>query len=74
MSCHAVSTTFQHFLDLTLDITRSFSLDNALENYFAQERLEENSYRCEKCKKKVPATKQFFIERPPNVLCVQLKR
>ncbi|XP_059476233.1 ubiquitin carboxyl-terminal hydrolase 36-like [Neocloeon triangulifer] len=74
MSCHAVSTTFQHFLDLTLDITRANTLDNALDNYFAQERLEDNSYRCEKCKKKVPATKQFFVERPPNVLCIQLKR
>ncbi|XP_065343143.1 ubiquitin carboxyl-terminal hydrolase 36 [Cloeon dipterum] len=74
MSCRAISTTFQHFLDLTLDITRATHLENALDNYFAPERLEENSYRCDKCKKKVPATKQFFVERPPNVLCIQLKR
>merc|ERR1711936_1437137 len=27
-----------------------------------------------KCKQKVPATKQYKIERPPLVLCIQLKR
>merc|ERR550519_1664356 len=31
-------------------------------------------YKCEKCKQKVPAWKQYKIERPPLVLCVQLKR
>ena len=49
----------------------------------------ENMYKCEKCKQKVgklqsapcftdlvqvPATKQYQIERPPLVLCIQLKR
>eukprot|EP00091_Calanus_sinicus_P005052 TRINITY_DN15417_c0_g1_i1.p1 TRINITY_DN15417_c0_g1~~TRINITY_DN15417_c0_g1_i1.p1 ORF type:complete len:215 (+),score=48.83 TRINITY_DN15417_c0_g1_i1:305-949(+) len=33
-----------------------------------------NMYKCEKCKQKVPATKQYKIERPPMVLCIQLKR
>merc|ERR1719219_2296085 len=31
-------------------------------------------YKCEKCLQKVPATKQYKIERPPLVLCIQLKR
>ena len=31
-------------------------------------------YKCEKCLEKVPATKQYKIERPPLVLCIQLKR
>ena len=31
-------------------------------------------YKCEKCHQKVPATTQFKIERPPQVLCIQLKR
>ena len=34
----------------------------------------ENMYMCEKCHQKVPATTQFKIERPPQVLCIQLKR
>ena len=44
--------------------------------YFKRESLGqgENMYRCEKCKQKVPATKQYKIERPPMVLCIQLKR
>ena len=33
---------------------------------------DENVYMCEKCHQKVPA--QYKIERPPQVLCVQLKR
>ncbi|KAF4524161.1 hypothetical protein B566_EDAN010617 [Ephemera danica] len=75
LHCRGVSTTFQHFLDLTLDISRGPSLEHALDIYFSQERLEgDNSYRCDKCRRKVPAAKQFFIERLPNVLCIQLKR
>ena len=31
-------------------------------------------YKCEKCHQIVPATKQYKIERPPKVLCIQLKR
>ena len=31
-------------------------------------------YKCEKCHQKVPATKQYRMERPPLVLCIQLKR
>jgi hypothetical protein len=31
-------------------------------------------YKCEKCCVKVPAKKRSLIERPPAVLCIQLKR
>ena len=51
-------------------------IDTALAGYFRRENLGqgENMYKCEKCHQKVPATKQYKIERPPLVLCVQLKR
>uniref|UniRef100_A0A182PQB8 Ubiquitin carboxyl-terminal hydrolase 36 n=1 Tax=Anopheles epiroticus TaxID=199890 RepID=A0A182PQB8_9DIPT len=74
LSCQHVSTTFQHFEDLLLDIRKANSIDEALELYFARERLEEMGYKCEACKKRVAATKQFLLERAPFVLCVQLKR
>ncbi|XP_050098522.1 ubiquitin carboxyl-terminal hydrolase 36 isoform X2 [Anopheles aquasalis] len=74
LSCHHISTTFQHFEDLLLDIRRANSIDEALKLYFDRERLEELSYNCEACKKRVAATKQFSLERAPFVLCVQLKR
>uniref|UniRef100_A0A182NHS2 Ubiquitin carboxyl-terminal hydrolase 36 n=1 Tax=Anopheles dirus TaxID=7168 RepID=A0A182NHS2_9DIPT len=74
LSCQHVSTTFQHFEDLLLDIRKASSIDEALEHYFARERLEEMGYKCEACKRRVAATKQFSLERAPFVLCVQLKR
>lgn len=49
-------------------------MDDALASYFSREELDSNDYKCEACKRRVPATKQFSLERPPKVLCVQLKR
>lgn len=76
LSCRAVSTTFQHFQDLPLDIRKASTLNDALAGYFERERLPdgEDAYKCEKCNRKVSVTKKFTIEKPPNVLCVQLKR
>ncbi|XP_055533735.1 ubiquitin carboxyl-terminal hydrolase 36 isoform X2 [Wyeomyia smithii] len=74
LSCQHTSTTFQHFEDLLLDIRKANSIEEALDVYFARERLEEMQYRCEACKKRVAATKQFSLERAPFVLCIQLKR
>ena len=74
-ACHYISTTFSHFQDLVLDIKASSSIDEALVQYFRKETLDaNNSYKCERCKKKVAASKQYLIERQPNVLLVQLKR
>ncbi|XP_063701016.1 ubiquitin carboxyl-terminal hydrolase 36 [Culicoides brevitarsis] len=74
LSCQHVSVTFQHFQDLLLDVRKSNSIDEGVENYFARERLEDTGYKCEACKKRVTATKQFSIEKAPIALCVQLKR
>ncbi|XP_058458331.1 ubiquitin carboxyl-terminal hydrolase 36 isoform X2 [Malaya genurostris] len=74
LSCQHISTTFQHFEDLLLDIRKASSIEEALGGYFARERLEEMQYKCESCKKRVAATKQFSLERAPFVLCIQLKR
>ncbi|EZA49592.1 hypothetical protein DMN91_005674 [Ooceraea biroi] len=74
LQCQHVSTTFQHFQDLLVDIRKANTLDEALNSYFSREQLDNNDYKCEACKRRVPATKQFTLERPPKVLCVQLKR
>lgn len=74
LACNHVSVTFQHFEDLLLDIRKANTLDEALDLYFARERLEDMGYKCESCKKKVSATKQFSLERAPISLCIQLKR
>lgn len=74
LSCDHVSVTFQHFQDLLLDIRKSNSIEEALDIHFARERLEDMGYKCESCKRKVSATKQFSMERAPITLCIQLKR
>ncbi|XP_065362463.1 ubiquitin carboxyl-terminal hydrolase 36 isoform X2 [Calliphora vicina] len=74
LACNHVSVTFQHFQDLLLDIRKADTVDEALEGYFSRERLEDMGYKCEACKKKVSATKQFSLERAPIALCIQLKR
>lgn len=74
LSCHHVSVTFQHFEDLLLDVRKANTVEEALDMYFARERLEDMGYKCEGCKKKVTATKQYSLERPPIALCIQLKR
>ena len=79
MKCKYVSTTFQHFMDILVDIRQASSIDEALQHFFRQERLghagdEASMYKCEKCKVKVPAKRRCYIEKPPAVLCVQLKR
>ncbi|KAL9906295.1 ubiquitin specific peptidase 36 isoform 1-T1 [Glossina fuscipes fuscipes] len=74
LACDHVSVTFQHFQDLLLDIRKADTVEEALECYFSRERLEDMGYKCESCKKKVSATKQFSLERAPIALCIQLKR
>lgn len=74
LSCGHISVTFQHFEDLLLDIRKANTMEEALDLYFARERLEDMGYKCESCKKKVSATKQFSLERAPISLCIQLKR
>jgi ubiquitin carboxyl-terminal hydrolase 36/42 len=68
-------------MDLLLDIRQASNIEEALSQYFRQERIggnagdgDSNMYKCEKCKIKVQAKKRYLIERPPAVLCIQLKR
>ncbi|XP_071545185.1 uncharacterized protein [Panulirus ornatus] len=73
--CRHVSTTFSHFQDLVLDIRSVNSVEDALNLHFKKETLDvDNAYKCERCHKKVPATKRHLIERAPHVLLIQLKR
>lgn len=53
LECGNVSTTFQHFQDLLLDIRKAQTLDEALDLYFSKEKLDDDSYHCEICRKKV---------------------
>ncbi|CAL8072702.1 unnamed protein product [Orchesella dallaii] len=74
LKCHYVSTTFQPTAELQLDIRHVTTLEDAIMNHFKKERLDNNDYKCEKCRTISQATKQFSLEVPPVVLCLQLKR
>jgi ubiquitin carboxyl-terminal hydrolase 36/42 len=79
MRCKYVSTTFQHFMDILVDIRQVSTIEEALAQFFRQEKLgnsgdEASMYKCERCKVKVPAKRRCLIEKAPAVLCIQLKR
>ncbi|EHB07899.1 Ubiquitin carboxyl-terminal hydrolase 42, partial [Heterocephalus glaber] len=75
LNCKGVSDTFEPFLDITLEIKASPSVNKALEQFVKPEQLDgENAYKCSKCKKMVPASKRFTIHRSSNVLTLSLKR
>ena len=59
---------------MTLFTRQADHIDTALAGYFRRENLGQGEYKCGKCQQDVPATKQYMIQRPPLVLCVQLKR
>ncbi|XP_064328796.1 ubiquitin carboxyl-terminal hydrolase 42-like, partial [Phalacrocorax carbo] len=75
LSCKAVSSSYEAFLDVPLDVKAASSVTDALEGFVRPERLEgENCYRCSQCERMVAASKRFTIHRAPMVLTVCLKR
>lgn len=70
--CKATSNTYQALLDLSVDLHKASTIDDALRNFIAVDPID--GYKCEKCKKTVRAGKQMMIEEPPAVLNLHLKR
>jgi ubiquitin C-terminal hydrolase len=76
-SCGHCSNTYDPFLDLSLEVSRKscHSISNAILEFTRKETLDsENRWKCSGCKKRVCASKQLTVFRPPLTLCVQLKR
>uniref|UniRef100_A0A131YI54 Ubiquitin carboxyl-terminal hydrolase 36 n=1 Tax=Rhipicephalus appendiculatus TaxID=34631 RepID=A0A131YI54_RHIAP len=75
MKCKEKSNTYDHFMDLILDIKNASSLETALEKFVEPELLQnDNAYKCPRCNIKVMAQKRFTVHRAPNVATFQLKR
>lgn len=75
MRCKKTSNTYDHFMDLILDIKNASSLEKALEKFVEPELLQnDNAYKCPRCNVKVEAQKRFTVHRPPNVATFQFKR
>ncbi|KAG8692337.1 hypothetical protein FRC09_011259 [Ceratobasidium sp. 395] len=74
-TCGHCSDTFDSILDLSVDLARAQTLDQALAQFVKSEVLSgEDAYRCEKCKKPVTAEKFMRIHEAPICLTVHLKR
>lgn len=74
-NCGHNSRCFDPFLDLSVSVSRVKSLEQALSQYCKEESLSgDNMYKCEKCRKRVNATKSMRIHKTPPILTVQLKR
>ncbi len=66
-NCGYNSDTFDPFMDLSLDVRKGInSLTDAFRAFVAKDHLSgSEKYKCDKCKRKVDATKQFTIETAP---------
>jgi ubiquitin carboxyl-terminal hydrolase 36/42 len=75
-NCSFCSKTYNHFQDLSLDLKQGInSVEDAIRYFTKSEQLTNgNEWKCEKCSKKVRATKQMTFSQLPNVLVLQLKR
>lgn len=75
LCCGTESNKVDEIMDICLEISNCGSLKDAMKKFFQAEILDgNNKYKCERCKKLVPAKKQMSILQAPNVLVVQLKR
>lgn len=75
LRCKEKSDTYDHFMDIILDIKNVPSLEKAMEKFVQAEILDnENAYLCPRCKRKCPAQKKFSVHRTPNIVTFQFKR
>ncbi|KAM3965524.1 ubiquitin carboxyl-terminal hydrolase 3 [Aphomia sociella] len=81
LACGTESKKFDPFLDLSLELPEAgrheapVALLDCLASFVQVEELADTErYFCSSCKCKQKSTKQFWIRRLPNVLCLHLKR
>ena len=75
--CGYCSNTYDPFLDLSLEVSKGSctTVYDAVQEFTRKEQLDsENRWKCSGCQKRVRATKQLSVFRPPLSLCMQLKR
>ncbi|KAI0307038.1 hypothetical protein B0F90DRAFT_1665355 [Multifurca ochricompacta] len=73
--CHHNSDTFDSILDLSVDIHGVDTLRDALRKFTAIDYLKgADKYKCEKCKRRVVASKRLTVHEAPLALTIHLKR
>jgi len=77
--CSKISRTFDNFFDISLSFTRGLKmvlecdLERLIEHYTKEEKMEEDSITCSKCKK-TTFTKTLTFWRLPRIMVIHLKR
>jgi len=73
--CGYQSIREEYFRELHCEIDRCRSVHAALSNFTKPEYLSgSNKYHCQRCNRKVDASKRYSIRQAPNVLTIILKR
>ena len=74
-SCHSMYVSVLGSLSSSLPLSPALHSIDAISEFTRKETLDsENRWQCSGCKKRVRATKQLTVFRPPLSLCIQLKR
>jgi len=71
-NCGYVSSTYEDYYTLSLEIKNQRTLQDCLEKYISGANVSE--YMCSSCKKKVDVVKRTLISTLPSVLIVHLQR
>lgn len=78
LSCEAVTSKHETFLDLSVDIPPgegAYSLNHSLNNFSKQETLtNQNKFYCNTCSSLQEAVKTIKLKKLPEVLVINLKR
>ncbi len=70
-----MSDTFENTNSWPVDVKYVADIRKGMLHFLREEVLDgENSYKCDKCNRKVRATKKYSIQTAPNVLVINLKR
>mmetsp|Transcript_7615 Transcript_7615/g.9930 ORF Transcript_7615/g.9930 Transcript_7615/m.9930 type:complete len:668 (-) Transcript_7615:462-2465(-) len=73
--CDSVSKTEDPFLDLSLDINKAQSIEDALRQFSSKEILDvDNQWLCNKCNRRGNCEKRMLLKKAPSVLVIHMKR
>ena len=74
-TCRKASSSYESFLDLSLELKNAPTVTECLRRFTATEKLRgDNQFRCPHCQALADASKRLQVNAPPRVLMLQLKR
>ena len=74
-ACRKASSSYEPFLDLSLELKNAPTVTECLRRFTATEKLNgDNQFRCPHCQALADASKRLQVNAPPRVLVLQLKR